>query len=293
MLERGKFGIEYDPRQRESDSSGLGWVFLIVALVALASLAWTLVGRIRQSKADAALVAAVEQEVDDSASDSDEAVRDTSRAETASASVLSTPTVKTDNLQKRPQKVRNLLMRLSEAERRRDVEMAVTTIEAIRALPGSPAADLDNALARRLSTLNIRRLFEQKNPQWVKTVKVKRGDSASRIAFENGSTLASFAGLNGGDIDKLFVGAEVYVMNHPRFNLVIHRRTRTADLSLNGKFFRRYDLTGDVAAKEGAYEMTASPKNFWKALGAQFKDPDRTELETLLPVGAPVLISEL
>ena len=293
MLERGKFGIEYDPRQRESDSSGLGWVFLVVALVALVSLAWTLIGRIRQGKADAALVEAVGQEFVDPAREDGQAVRDASRAATNSASVLSTPTVKTDNLQKRPQKVRNLLMRLAEAERRRDVEMAVTTIEAIRALPGSPAADLDDALARRLSTLNIRRLFEQKNPQWVKTVKVKRGDSASRIAFENGSTLASFAGLNGGDINKVLVGAEVYVMNHPRFNLVIHRRMRTADLSLNGKFFRRYDLVGDVAAKEGAYEMTASPKAFWKALGAQFKASDSTELETLLPVGAPVLISEL
>ena len=287
MLERGKFGIEYDPRQREREPFVLGWVVLVVVLVALVSLSWTLVKKVRASGEGVAEDggSAVHLTLSPPPKDSP---KDSSVADPGPQ-----PALKASNLMKRPQNVRNLLMRLEEAERRRDVEMAVTTIESIRALPGSPTADLDDALARRLGTLNIRRLFEQKNPQWVKVVEVKRGDSASRIAFENGSTLASLTCLNGGSVDRIVIGQKLYVMNHPRFNLVIHRRTRTADLSLNGKFFRRYDLTADVAAKEGAYEMTASPKNFWKALGAQFKAADRTELETLLPVGAPVLISEL
>ena len=41
---RGNFGIEYNPRQKERDSSGLGWVFVLVAIVALISLIWTLAG---------------------------------------------------------------------------------------------------------------------------------------------------------------------------------------------------------------------------------------------------------
>ena len=32
---RGRFGIEYDTRQAERKPSGLGWVFAVVALVAL------------------------------------------------------------------------------------------------------------------------------------------------------------------------------------------------------------------------------------------------------------------
>ena len=172
--------------------------------------------------------------------------------------------------------------------------MAVTTIETIRALPGSPAADLDDSLARRLGALNIRRLFDLRNAQWVKTVTVGRGDSASRIAAENGSTLASFALLNGGNVDRVVLGRKMYVLNHPRFGLVIHRRTRTADLSLNGKFFKRYDLQGDVNIRDGAYEIPGQQRRlFWTGIGAVFSSDDRTELDQLLPSGAPVLVSEM
>jgi hypothetical protein len=51
----GKFGIEYNPRQNERDSSGLGWVFALVAVVALISLIWTLVGRFRGGEEEAEL----------------------------------------------------------------------------------------------------------------------------------------------------------------------------------------------------------------------------------------------
>ena len=171
--------------------------------------------------------------------------------------------------------------------------MEVTTIEQIRALPGSPAADLDDALAQRLGALNIRRLFDLRNAQWVKQVTVKRGDVASRIASENGSTLASFARLNGGNVDKVVIGKKLYVMDHPRFNLVIHRRTRIADLSLNGKFFRRYYLPGGVTGKKGMYEFPANAKSFWRSLGVEFKAGDREEIETLMPVKASVIVADL
>ena len=238
-LARGKFGIEYNPKQMEPESSGFGWIIVLVAFAALISLAVVVVKRVRSDEPvpetlEISAAAAVPQ----AAAQTDEApqavVRDTGFA-------------------RRPTKVRNLLMRLEEAEKAHDVEMAVTTIESIRSLPGSPAADLDDALARRLGTLNLRRLFEVRNAQWVKAVTVGRGASASRIAAENGSTLASLARLNGGKVDRIRVGAKLYVMDHPRFNLVLRRRTRIADLSLNGKFFKRYDLPGEVRAKEGAY----------------------------------------
>lgn len=284
-LARGKFGIEYNPRQTEREPSGLGWVFAAVALVALVSLSWTLVNRIRSSddglsapESDASPVVVVE-----------------SNREQAVVADLPPPVslARTTPISKRPVKVRNLLMRLEEAERSRNLEMAVSTIEAIRALPGSLAADIDDALARRLGSLNVRRLFDQKNAQWVKQVTVKRGDSASRIAVENGSTLASLAKLNGGNADRIVVGKPLYVMDHPRFNLVFHRRTRTADLALNGKFFKRYDLQGDVRAKEGAYELPERKRAFWGIIGARLKPEDQDELEMLLPSGTPVLISEM
>lgn len=286
-LVRGKFGIEYNPRQNERDSSGLGWVFVLVAAVALISLVWTLVGRFRGETV-------VEDEIS----------AEKPAAETAPAAPAPKPAsaperrappvaaVDSDDMAKRPVKVRNLLMRLGEAERRRDVEMAITTIEQLRALPGSPAADLDNVLARRLGDLNMKWLFTLKNAQWVKEVTVKRGDSASRIASENGSTLASLSRLNGGAVDRVIIGTKLQVMNHPRFNLVVHRRSRTADLQLNGKFFKRYDLASPVTGDDGAYEIPGRIRPFWKERGISFSMKDRAELEMLLPRGASVLVSE-
>lgn len=301
-FQRGRFGIEYDPRQSEEPSGGLGWAVAAIAFVALASLAWTIVGRFRSKENDAEIgeilgegprpaVVAVGQKPEKTDPPSSGHAISTKPPEPDAAPPGRT--LEDSDILKRPVKLRNLLIRLEEAKKRRDIEMEVTTIELIRAMPGSPAADLDDSLARRLGTLNIRRLFELRNAQWVGQVTVKRGDVASRIASENGSTLASFARLNGGNVDKVVLGKKMYVMSHPRFNLVIHRRTRTADLSLNGKFFKRYYIPGKVSGKEGTYEFPASPKAFWRSLGVEFSAADCAEIEMLMPVKASVIVAEL
>ena len=139
----------------------------------------------------------------------------------------------------------------------------------------------------------MKRLFERKTPLWVRQVEVRRGDSASRIAAENGSTFASFARLNGGDVGTVRLGSKVYVMAHPRFTLVVHRRTRTADLLLKEKFFKRYDLVKEPTGKAGAYELPRGAAAFWKSLGVSFRAPDQTEIDLLMPVGSSVLVSEM
>lgn len=283
-LARGKFGIEYDPKKLEPESSGFGWVVVVVAFAALISLSWVVVKRIRNADP---LPATLEIAAEDPPAGR------TVETPLAVTNVPPREVVRDTGFSRRPSKVKNLLMRLEEAEKRHDIEMAVTTIESIRALPGSPAADIDDALARRLGFLNVRRLFEVRSAQWVKTVTVGRGDSASRIAVENGSTLASLARLNGGDVNKIILGAKLHVMDHPRFSLVLHRRTRIADLSLNGKFFKRYDLQGEVKARDGAYEIPERRKGFWEVFGPVFRKGDRTELDMLLPSGASLLVSEL
>ena len=276
-LARGKFGIEYDPRKLEPESSGFGWIVVLVAFAAFLSLSWVLVKRVRGTSEPAP-----------------EPVEEVVARPVASPAVTAQVfKASSESILRRPTKLRNLLLRLEEAEKANDIEMAVTTIESIRALPGSPAADIDDALARRLGALNLRRLFELRSAQWVKTVTVGRGDSASRIAAENGSTLATLARLNGGNVEKIRLGAKLHVMDHPRFNLVLHKRTRIADLSLNGKFFKRYDLQGEVRAREGAYEVPANRKNLWGGWGAVFGKDDRAELDMLLPKGAPILVSDL
>ena len=292
MIKRGIYGVEYFPtRPGDRQSGGLGCFVAAVAALVLVSLAWTLFSR---------LTGGEDEEPPPLSARPAESMPKPSAIAVESPAVVRPPPppppdreLRTDFGQRPPQ-VRNLLMRLEEAESKSDVEMAITTIEALRSLPGTPAADLDDSLARRLGALNIRRLFELKSAQWVKQVEVKRGDSASRIAAENGSTLASLARLNGGrDVSRLRVGEKVSVMDHPRFRMVLHRRTRLADLSLNGKFFRRYDLEGDVTGSPGAYEVGLPVRSFWNSIGVGFKGVDRAEIEALLPKGASVIISEL
>ena len=279
MFERGKYGVEYNPRTADEESRGLGWVIVVVLVVALVWLTWSLLRR-PDAPEDAESEIVVER------------VEATNAVSRIANEPPPPPVAERSTLSKRPAKVRNLLLRLEEAEKKRDIEMAVTTIEQLRSLPGSPAADLDDALARRLGALNLKRLYELKSRQWVETVVVKSGDSASRIAAEHGSTLASLAKLNGGKIDRILVGQKLYVMNHPRFRLIVHRRARTADLHLNGKFFRRYDLKVEPVKVSGAYELPESKRAFL-ANEFGFAPSDREELEILLPVGTAVLVSEM
>ncbi len=289
---RGKFGIEFNPVKPEPDRPWLLWALGLVFLVAIISLVWTVTSRIRRGLKDEATVRAVEQakETPDSAA----LPQPPKLPKPPREAQPIKPALEPTELSRRPVKVRNLLMRLEKAEQDRDIEMAISTIEQIRSLPGNPAADLDDKLARRLGTLNIRRLFTSKSKQWVIDSTVQRGDSASRIAYERGSTLASLRKLNPSiNIDKLKVGQTLKVMDHPRFSLVVRRRSRIADLSLNGKFFKRYYLTAEVKGEIGSYETPDRLRPFLQEHGITLSAADRQELETLLPPGSAALISEL
>jgi len=284
-FERGKYGMEYNARGYDGESSGLGCLVAVIAAVAAVSIGWTVFSRFRErervvetvaeaAKQEAAPVAAEERQKPALPSGL-EPIRD------------STPAA-------RPTPVRNLLQRLEEAERRGDIEMAATTIEKLRSLPGQNAADLDDQLARRLGAFNLKRLFEARNPQWVADVEVKSGDFAIRIAREHGGTYASLLRLNPGvDMNRLKVGQRLKVMANPRFALVVRRRPRIADLSLNGKFFARYDLLSDVKAEPGLYSLGAKTRQFFAEKGMSFSQEARRELELLLPPNAQVTVSEM
>lgn len=277
-----RYGLEYTAPSARAGSSGVRWVVLAVSLVALASLTVAMVGRIRRHFREVPVDIAE--------------TPPPPPAVVPAEPIPGAPLVKvsSSNVRTRPQKVQNLLYRLEEAERNRDLEMAISTIEQLRNFPGEAVADLDNALARRLGVLNLRRLFVVRHRQWVEEVTVKAGDSATRLAAQHGSTLGSLVRLNPElQPDRLRIGQVVKVMNHPRFTLVVHRATKIADLSLNGKFFKRYYLPAEVKAAEGNYETPARLAAFWAAQGISFTLEDAAELGDLLPAKTPVLVSEL
>lgn len=268
-----RFGIEYRPEEPEPDTPWLLWAIGLAFLVAL------VYGSIAGYRAivrwvSARPAAAVPQKA----------------VEPVVEPVVTAPQV--SDIGERPRKVRNLLMKLDAAIATTNYPVQIATIEEIRALPGSPAADLDDSLARSLGRLNMRKLFDVGHGnEWVKSVEVRRGNSASRIASEYGTTLKCIEKLNG-DVSKLRIGQSLRAMNHPQFRLSVYRKTRIADLSLNGRFFKRYYLIGEVLGENGSYVFPANTRSFLSEHGVKLVVKDLAELEMLLPKGASMTIAD-
>ena len=285
---QGKFGIEYNANPIDEESSGAGWLVVVIALAAIAVLAAAGVRRLVSSAYD-----------EPPPIDAPVAVPTVTPVATNAPPYVEPPPPPPPPLppgaeRNRPRVAQNLLLKLEKAEAAHDVELAVSTIEQLRALPGEAVADLDNSLARRLGELNIRRLFVGRNRQWVKEVEVRRGDSATRIAFENGSTLASLLRLNElPSADRLRAGQKLNVMDHPRFTIVVHRVAKYADLTLKGKFFKRYDIIAPVRAEAGNYETPTKLRAFLAEKGIALSPTDSAELDMLVPAKSSLLVSDL
>ena len=299
-LAKGRFGIEYNPRPRKEGSSGVGWlVGFIVFIAAIYFIIHrghekTKVGPTEEELALAALSEANAQP----APPPPKPKKEVPPIAIATNSIPMPSNMSKSNRTEyvsRPTGVKNRLLRLEEAEKAGNIEMAISTIEELRNLAGQPAADLDDMLARRAGEINIHWLFNVGNRQWIKEVTVRPGDSATRIASANGSTLASLVRLNNlKDANHIRPGQTLRVMNHPHFSMVVHKRARYADLNLDGKFFKRYDLMEDVTGKVGAYRLQphAQLRNLLSSVGVVLSITDRVELETLVPAGSALLISE-
>lgn len=278
-LARGKYGIEYNPvsTDRNSGSGGTGWLVVLALAAAAVSFTAVTVRKFRSRPAAGPQPPAA-------------AAQENSR-ETAPA-VKPAIALSDDQLARRSGTLRSLLLRLNSAT---NLEMQISTIERIRALPGEPAADLDDELVRRLGDLNLDWLYRHANPQWVREVEVRRGDTAARIAAEHGSTLASMQRLNGWDNpDWLRVGERVKVMHHPRWRFVSRKAPATAELWLNGKLFKRYYLKHEPDGKlpRGEYRTGASFREFCRRADLAFAAGDAAEIAALLPAGTPAQIAE-
>ena len=276
-----KYGIKYDPRGANDDSSGVGWIVVAILVVVAVSFVITLVGRISsapdKSNDDQIVLESAEPQP--------------THEEIPPPSLSAGETIEIAGFSQRSPKVKSLLMRLEKAAEEADLEMQISTIEQIRAIGGGDTADLADELLPRLGALNMSWLFDKKNPQWVSRVKVRDGDTASRIAREHGSTLLSLCKLNGwSKTAKIVVGREIYVMNHPRFYLVLKLRTRVLDLYLNGKVFKRYlmpDGTNSVKLTPGDYRTPANIVEFFRVSGISLPKCEVDEINMLIPRNVP------
>lgn len=291
---RTKYGIEYDADDdsRGSSRGSAGWIVAALAAVAAVAAAYRAAPKLfMQNDLPAP---AARPEAAPGQPPGRPAAQPPNRP-TAQPPGHPAPAALTPMDMKRPKKVRNLLLRLKEAESKGDIEMQAMAIWQLQELPGDPAADLVASLAPRLGELNMIWLFGRKNPKWVSHVEVKSGDSPLRIAAMHGSTLASMARLNGwrGDPPQIRPGEMLYVMERPRFSIVAHRKTGEVDLFLGGRLFKRYTTKdGKVAssAKSGQYSTITSAGKDISSKGFPLSAKDAAELDMLVPRGAGVNI---
>lgn len=291
-LVRGKFGIEYNPTPLRDNRSPFGPIVGGVLLLALISYCGLRIYRWASHRAEERETARL---IEVTSGPTNLVAAIPQIEPTPPRPTTPPPAIQVKARELRPQKLNNLLLRLDTTMARGDVVMSIDTIEQIRdQYRDGAAADLDDNLARKLGDLNFKWLFELKNAQWTTEITVGHGDSASRIASEHGSTLASFTKLNGlVRADTIRLGQRLHVIHHPRFKLAIHKRTRIADLELNGKFFKRYDLTAPVTGQAGTYQTSAGFKRFLAENGIWLSTRERDELEMLLPRGTLMVISDL
>ncbi len=200
------------------------------------------------------------------------------------------------NSSSRSARERALLQRLMDAERLGRLEIAVDTIEQLRARPSM--ADLDDKLARRLGTLNVRRLFSGDATPWVAETTVRLGQTVHRIAREHGTTVAAVRRLNGLEArEEPAIGRKLRVLEFQKATFVVHKQTRHADLSLNGKLFKRYYVSVGKATVAGAYPITSKaeegPRSRFAALGIRVAATDMNELDMFLAPGSVLTVSEM
>lgn len=284
-LARGKFGIEFDPLHGDEAPSGRGLLIFAAVLIVLISFIVTLVKRLSANDEELALERAERAPVTEVAR----------VAPTTLAAPPLAPAIPPEKaaLASRSRTMRNLLMRLTEAERDRDLSRQVETIELLRALPGNPAADIDHLLIKRLGRLNFRWMFGDENSPWTSRLTPRRGNSAERIAKEQGMTLAAFLKLNHWrSLDEMRAGEPVRVFNRPNFVLIVHRRGRLAELMLDGKLFKAYELAQVPRTEPGLYLATENLKQQFTKLDLSFTVPDQAELKLFLLATAPILVAE-
>jgi hypothetical protein len=145
---RIKYGVEFDPgREERRESSGIGWIVVLVTVLASVSFVWIAIGRIFHRaeetdgrEADTMQIAVAPEPP-------------AAKSETAAATDPARPPppdrkLVVSGFRDRPNNVKNLLLKLDAVAKTGDVAMQVATIEKLRSLPGEPVADIDADLVR-------------------------------------------------------------------------------------------------------------------------------------------------
>jgi len=296
---RGRYGVEHNRRPDDEETHGLRrLVFSLVAISVVASIAAHFIMKQKD---------AVDVEIEPSSPmrPVEKPVKKPAEKPTLPASkpvpVAPAPEPEKtekmlDKIRQRPTAERVLLEKLAAAERQGDAMIAIDTIERLCARPA--VADLHPQLRERLGKLNMALLLSGRSTPWTALVTVKRGDSRERIARDHHTTGAALERLNEKtNWARIRPGDVVRVLENPRAVLVVHKGLGFADLSLRGKFFRRFYFKDGKKADAGVYPVSREPGKNVRAhlrkMEITFSPPDRADLEMFLaPDSSSITVSD-
>lgn len=185
-------------------------------------------------------------------------------------------------------RTRVLVRRLLKLNESRDLVAAIATVEELRALPDARAA-ADDFLARQLGEMNMELLLSGRENKWTAEIVLRGGHTLARLAHEHGTTVSAIAKLNGiKDPGRVRAGAKLRILEHPAFSLSADTAAGTADLTLNGRFFKRYRFDGGKAGTSAEVSRQETAARVFARLGLEFPGEELEELKMLLAPGSAV-----
>jgi len=253
MLSRGTYGIEYD-EDRNRPSLKYWWLVVLVPLFALVVI-FVRGCKDRPSAEDpmqAARFDTPETQVNrETASVSRHflgkwfgAPAPDTRAPAASEQDTALTIPKTSK--RIPEQIKKLIDQATADEQANN--LADARLSFLYLLGQKEAEELLPFLERKAGHINTA-LFLSKQPASGKTTyTVVRGDTLGRIAQRFGCPQEFILEINGiGRPELLKLGAQLHVLDNPKFELQLSKAEASALLTLNGEFFKRYALvSGDA-----------------------------------------------
>lgn len=137
--------------------------------------------------------------------------------------------------------VKRLLERVAEYENADDLVNARLILHQL--FQRKDAEDVRAFVERKIGTINTTLAFSDRPMPEKTRHRIASGDLISKLAKRYGNTQDYLLKANGIDQpNRLRVGREIWVLEDPVFELTVFSKASNAVLTLNGQFFKRYEI---------------------------------------------------
>ncbi len=175
---------------------------------------------------------------------------------------------------KLPPEVQRLMEQVAESENADDMPGARKIL--LHLLTRRDAEEIRAFIERKIGALNTAMAFGDRAMPEKTRHKVAAGEVIGRLALRYGNTADYILRVNGIDRpERLRVGREIWVLQNPVFELTIFKRAKKAVLTLNGQFFKSYEviLGKPEQIASGSYAIKSRIKDLGGSVQARPSGP--------------------